>query len=616
MARREPGRLLALVVLAALARPAAGADPAPAPTAGPAPVSAPGAKPASAPAPAPSAKPAPAPAPSEYEAAFGVGDELLTRLEERGVRADPYRAGRTPTLSRNGVVASPSVLASQAGLDALRRGGSAMDAAVATAAVLSVVEPMSSGLGGDAFFLYYEAKSGRVFGLNGSGRSPRGLSREHFAEKGLERVPESGWEAVTVPGAVDAWAEGLARFGRRPLAELLAPAIAYAEEGFPVTEIVSYHWKSHEEDLRRDPWSARHYLVDGRAPGLASVARLPALAGSLRQLAEGGRDAFYRGPIAAEIVRYARESGGFFSLEDFAAHRSTWVEPLHVDYRGSEVYQIPPNGQGIAVLMLLNVLEGLDLRALGFDTPQYLHTLIEAKKLVYADLAAYVADPEGAELPVEYLLSEEYAASRRARIDPERAAAEPLPAELPAGSDTVYLAAIDREGNACSFIQSVYDGFGSKVTGGATGIVLQNRGAGFSLERGHRNEYAPGKRPFHTIIPGMVLRQGRLHLAYGLMGGPMQPQGHVQLLLHHLDFGLGIQEAIDVPRWFHARGRVVLLEHGTPRATIEALRALGHEVHPAGLRYFGGAQAVGPHPETGVYLGASDPRKDGAALGY
>jgi gamma-glutamyltranspeptidase/glutathione hydrolase len=564
----------------------------------------------------PAPRPAPAPVPSEFEAAFGVGDELLERVEARGVRADPYRAGRTPTMSRSGIVASSSVLASQAGLDALRRGGSAMDAAVATAAVLNVVEPMSTGIGGDVFFLYYEAKTGKVHGLNGSGRSPRGLTREHFSREGLTRVPEAGWESVTVPGAVDAWAEGLARFGRRPLAELLAPAIEYAEQGFPVTEVVSYQWKESEESLRGDPWSARTYLVDGNAPRQASVMKLPALARSLRQLAEGGRDAFYRGPIAREIVRYARESGGFLALDDFAEHRSTWVEPIHTDYRGSEVYQIPPNGQGIGVLMMLEVLEGFDPRELGFDTPAYLHRLIEAKKLVYADLAAYVADPDLAELPVEYLLSPAYAASRRARIDPGRAAAEVAPAELPTGHDTVYLVAIDREGNACSFINSVYDAFGSKRTGGATGIVLQNRGAGFTLEPGHRNEYAPGKRPFHTIIPGMVLRGGKLALAYGLMGGPMQPQGHVQFLLHHLDFGLGIQEAIDVPRWFHAQGKIVLIEHGTPRATIEALRALGHEVHPAGLRYFGGAQAIAVDAQSGVYLGASDPRKDGAALGY
>ncbi len=586
--------LLVCGVAAAFARAALAADPAPAT------------------APAPAAKPAP----TEFEAAFGVGDELLARLEARGVRADPYRAGRTLSMSRNGIVATSSVLASQAGLDALRRGGSAMDAAVAAAAVLNVVEPMSTGIGGDAFFLYYEAATGKVHALNGSGRSPRGLRREHFAEKQLERMPETGWESVSVPGAADAWDEGVAHFGRRPFAELLIPAIEYAEHGFPVTEIVAYQWKASEEALRGDPWSARSYLVEGRAPEAASVMKLPALARSLRQLAEGGRDAFYRGPIAREIVRYSQESGGFLSLEDFAEHRSTWVEPIHTDYRGYEVYQIPPNGQGIGVLMLLNILEGFDLRAQGFDTPEYLHTLIEAKKLVYADLAAYIADPKRAEVPVDTLLSDEYAAARRARIDPKRAASVPLPAELPGGHDTVYLVAIDREGNACSFINSLYDAFGSKLTGGATGIVLQNRAAGFSLEPGHRNEYAPGKRPFHTLMPGMVLRGGKLHLAYGLMGGAMQPQGHLQFLLHHLDFGLGIQEAIDVPRWFHAQDAIVLVEHGTPRATIDALRALGHEVHPAGLRFFGGAQAVQVDSRSGVYLGASDPRKDGAALAY
>jgi gamma-glutamyltranspeptidase/glutathione hydrolase len=584
-------KLRAIFLLAVLTAPALASDPAPPPA-------------------------PPALAPSEYEAAFGFGADLLDRLEARGVRANPYRAGRTPTMSRNGIVASSSVLASQAGLDALRRGGSAMDAAIATAAVLAVVEPMSTGLGGDAFFLYYEAKSGKVHGLNGSGHSPRALTREHFAQKGLERMPESGWESVTVPGAVDAWAEGLARFGRRPLAELLAPAIEYAEQGFPVTDIASYQWKESEEALRADPWTARTYLIDGRAPERASVMKLPALARSLHQIAKGGRDAFYRGPIAREVVRYAQESGGFLSLEDFAAHRSTWVEPIHTDYRGFEVYQIPPNGQGIGVLMLLNVLEGFDLRALGFDSPAYLHHLIEAKKLVYADLATYVADPEQAELPVAYLLSDEYAAARRARIDPQRAADEVLAAELPGGHDTVYLTAVDREGNACSFIYSIYDAFGSKLTGGSTGIVLQNRGAGFSLQRGHRNEYAPGKRPYHTIIPGMVLRGGKLYLSYGLMGGAMQPQGHVQFLLHHLDFGLEVQEAIDVPRFFHAQGRTVLFEHGTPRATLDALRALGHDVHPAGLRVFGGAQVIQIAPGSGVYVGGSDPRKDGAALGY
>ena len=551
---------------------------------------------------------------SDEEAYAGVARLELPRLERRGVRANPYRAGRTLAMGRHGMVATSHVLASEAGLDALRSGGTAMDAAVAAAAVLNVVEPMSTGLGGDAFFLYWDARAKRVFALNGSGRSPRGLAREHFGRRGS--MPQSGWETVTVPGTVDAWAEGLARFGSKPLAELLAPAIRHAEEGFPVARIVSYQWRAAEEDLRRDPWTARLYLRDGRAPEEASLFFLPALAESLRLVADGGRDAFYRGPIAREIVRYAQESGGVLSLEDFALHRSTWVEPIRVDYRGYEVVQIPPNCQGLGVLLMLNLLEGFDLASRGLGTPEYLHLLIEAKKLAYADLAAWVADPEGAEIPLHHLLSEEYARERRARIDPTRAAVDVPPGEIPAGRDTITLATIDREGNACAYINSLFDAFGSKLTGGSTGIVLQNRGSGFTLERGHGNEYAPGKRPYHTIIPGMVLRHGELYLAYGLMGGLMQPQGHVQFLLSHLEFGLDIQQAADVPRFYHHAWRILLVEHGMPAATRRALRGLGHWVFPAGPRYMGGAQAVMVHPKTGVYLGASDPRKDGAALGY
>ncbi len=540
-------------------------------------------------------------------------EHALTELEARGVRANPWRAGRSLSMSRQGMVASSHVLASQAGLDALRAGGTAMDAAVAAAAVLNVVEPMSTGIGGDVFFLYWDARARTVYGLNGSGRSPRGLPREHFSG---DVMPQSGWETVTVPGTVDAWVTGLARFGRLPLAKLLAPAIRYAEKGFPVAPIVAAQWAWSAEELRVDPWTARLYLRDGQAPAEASVFALPELGASLRAVAEGGRDAFYAGPIAREIVRYAQESGGFLSLEDFASHHSSWVEPIHLDYRGNEVYQIPPNGQGLGVLLMLSILEGYDLAAMGLNTPEYLHHLVEAKKLAYADLATYVADPEHAEIPLEFLLGDAYGASRRARIDASRAASDPGPIELPAGSDTVYLAVIDGEGNACSYINSIYAGFGSKITGGSTGVLLQNRGAGFSLVRGHRNEYAPGKRPYHTIIPGMVLRDGELYLTYGLMGGSMQPQGHVQFLLAHLEFGLDIQQANDLPRWFHHQGRMLLVEHGTPASARESLRARGHQVIPAEGGYFGGAQAVMVHPRTGVYLGSSDPRKDGAALGY
>ncbi len=541
-------------------------------------------------------------------------EKTLQALEERGIRANPYRAGRTLTMSRHGIVASSHFLASQAGLDMLRSGGLAMDAAVATAAALTVVEPMMTGMGGDVFYLYYEAKTGKIYGLNGSGHSPRGLSREHFRLKEKEEIEWDSWEAVTVPGAVDAWAAGLDRFGSKSMAEVLASAIRYAEEGFPVTETVGRLWKAFESSSPKDPWAKRTYLVDGKAPALASVFKNPNLAKSFRQIASGGRDAFYRGPIAKEIVRYADESGGFLTMEDFEAHASAWVEPISVNYHNFDVYQIPPNGQGIAVLLMLNILEALDIASIKHNSPEYLHILIEAKKLAYADLHQYVADPDSGKLPTTGLLSKEYALERSKLIDPDKAASS-VSFGLPEGCDTVYLTAIDHEGNAASFINSIYHSFGSGIVGGETGILLQNRGTGFTLEPGHVNEYAPNKRPFHTIIPGMVLKDDKLYLSYGLMGAPMQPQGHVQFLLNHIDFGMTIQEAIDTPRFRHISGLEVLLEHGTPRETMDALRKKGHIIVPRGSEFFGGSQAILVDPATGTFLGASDPRKDGAALG-
>lgn len=562
-----------------------------------------------------SAGPRPRLAMESGQAYFAQGDEAYAAVRDRGVRANPYRAGRSVTMSRRGIVASSHVLASQAGLDLLRAGGSAMDAAVAAAAVLNVVEPMSTGIGGDAFFLYYEAATGRLHGLNGSGRSPRGLTRQHLDSLGLKAIDPHSWEAVTVPGAVDAWLTGLERFGKRPVAEVLAPSIRYAEEGFAVTPIVAGVWEQIAAPLKDDEWASRTFLVHGQSPRPGTVFRSPNMARSLRQIADGGRDAFYRGPIAHEIVRYAKEAGGYLTLDDFAAHESTWVEPITTNYRGHDCYQIPPNGQGIGVLMMLNILEGFDLRSMRHNSAAYLHLSIEAKKLAYADLHHYVSDPSFNELPVEGLLSKDYAAKRRTLIDPRRAAAE-VKHGLPEGKDTIYLTAIDEAGNACSFINSLYYGFGSKKVGGATGIPLQNRGAGFTLERGHFNEYAPGKRPYHTIIPGMVLRGGKMYLSYGLMGGPMQPQGHVQYLLSHIDFDMDIQEANDVPRWHHVEGRKVLIEHGIDEDVIGELRRMGHEVEPSGGASFGGSQAILVDPVTGTFVGASDPRKDGAALAY
>lgn len=551
----------------------------------------------------------------EQRAAYEAAHDELKALEERGIRANPYRAGRTMTMSRRGIVASSHVLASQAGLDMLRSGGTAMDAAIATAAVLNVVEPLSTGVGGDAFFIYYEAATGKLHGLNGSGRAPRALTAQMLRDRGHKAIDPHSWEAVTVPGALDAWTAGLSRFGNKPLADVLAPAIGYADEGFAVTETVARSWKKAEELLRKDPWSAKTWLVDGHAPAVATVFRNPNLAKTLRTIAEGGRDALYRGPIAEQIVRHARETGGFLSMGDFEEHRSEWVEPIETNYRGFDAHQLPPNGQGLGVLLMLNILEGSDLASMRHNSPEYLHLLIEAKKLAYADMYKYIADPAMADVPVAALLDKSYAAQRRKLIDRWKAADVVAPG-VPMGRDTVYLTAIDQQGNACSFINSLYYEFGSKITGGATGVLLQNRGGGFTLEPGHRNEFAPGKRPYHTIIPGMVTRDGELYLSYGLMGGPMQPQGHVQYLLSHLDFGMTIQEANDVPRWQHTVGRTVLMEHGMPRDTMAALERMGHHIIPAAGGDFGGAQAIMVHPETGVYLGASDPRKDGAALGY
>ena len=537
------------------------------------------------------------------------------QLKKRGFVSSPYRAGRSITTSRNGIVATSHTFASLAGLDMLRSGGNAADAAVAAAATMTVVEPMSTGIGGDAFVLYYEASSGKVYGLNGSGRSPSKLTRAHFDETEQTRIEPYTWAAVTVPGAVDAYATLLDRFGSKSFAEVLQPAIHYAQEGFPVTEHIAGYWRSNEMLLQKDEAARETYLVDDRAPRMGELFKNPRLAESLRQIAQQGRDAFYAGPITDEIVRYAKSTGGYLTHDDFRHHTSTWVEPIRTNYRGYEVLQIPPNGQGLGVLMMLNILEGYPLSTMDRTSPEYLHLLIEAKKLAYADLYTYVADPDKADIPLQELLSKKYAAGRRALIAANQAANTVDPG-LPVGRDTIYLTTIDSEGNACSFINSLYHGFGSHIVGGKTGVLLQNRGAGFKLEPGHFNEYAPNKRPYHTIIPGMVLRDGRLYMSYGLMGGPMQPQGHVQLLLSHLDHQLPIQEAVDTPRWNHTAGTEVLLEHGMPEATKAALEKMGHTIRYAHGGSFGGSQVILVDPETGTFFGASDPRKDGAALGY
>ncbi len=531
-------------------------------------------------------------------------------------------------MARRGMVATSHPRATLAGLDMLRAGGLAIDGAIAAAAMLAVVEPMMTGIGGDAFLLYYRADPdggpGELLGLNGSGRSPLGLPREFFDTNAIE---SDSWAAVTVPGAVDLWQTAHRRFGRLGFADLLGPAIEVAEQGFPVSERVQGAWRAGVNRLRRDQAAAAHYLLDGEAPEPGALFRSPALARSLRRIARDGRDAFYRGPIAEEIVRCSRGAGGFLELGDFERHTSTWVQPISTRYRGREVAQLPPNGQGLGVLLLLNLLENFDLASMDPAGAHHTHLLVEAKKLAYADLHAHVGDPDGDPLrridnavPLRELLDKGYARERSRQIDPRRAASIAAPGELPTdagrvGSDTVYLAVVDGDGNAASFINSLFAPFGAAIVGGDTGILLHNRGAGFTLEPGHPNEYRPGKRPFHTIIPGMVLAAGRLELCYGVMGGPFQPQGQVQLLTGHYDHGLSLQAAIDRPRWRHTAGLEVLCERGMEPRTVAGLEKLGHRVRAAGGAEFGGAQAIGVD-RNGTLIGASDPRKDGAALGY
>lgn len=534
---------------------------------------------------------------------------------EKDIVSDATRTGRSIVMVEHGMVAASHYLAGQAGLDVLRRGGNAMDAAIATGAALWVVEPMMTGMGGDAFVLYYEAKTGEVHALNGSGRAPLTLNLEHFENTGQDAIKTTSWEAVTVPGAVDAYVTAHERFGSLPLSELLEPAIRYAEDGYPVSEIVGTLWFTQVGKLRQDEYSKRMWLVDEKAPETGTVFRIPELAKSLRLVAEGGRDAFYEGPIAEEIVRHAQATGGFLTMEDFKRQRSEWVDPISTDYRGYRVYQCPPNGQGIAVLIMLNILNGYDLGETPFGSPEYVHLMVEAKKLAWETLGRYVCDPSTSEIPVDMLLSEEFAATLRKRINPAKAMEEPETG-LPKSNDTTTWVVVDREGNGVAFINSLYSAFGSGKTGGNTGILLQNRGEGFSLVRGHPNAYAPGKRPFHTIIPGLVTKDDKLYWVYGLMGGSMQPQGHVQLITAHIDHGKTIQEAIDYPRWRHISDYTVRLETGSPDSLGPGLESLGHRVLPGNYLLFGSAQIIQIDPATNVRWGGSDSRRDGFAQGY
>jgi gamma-glutamyltranspeptidase/glutathione hydrolase len=513
------------------------------------------------------------------------------------------------------MVASSQPLASQAGLEVLKRGGNAVDAAIAMAAVLNVTEPMMTGIGGDAFMLVYLSKTKELKGLNASGRAPRALTLEHFKKKGLKTVPVVGMEPITVPGAFDGWVTLLDKFGTMKLADLLAPAIDYAENGFPVMEKAARDWDLEVDKLKRTPAAASNYLVDGSAPRAGEIFRQKNLARTFRTIARGGRDAFYTGEIARAIVDYCQKNGGFLSMRDFAEHRSEWVEPISTNYRGYTVYECPPNGQGLTALLTLNILEGFDIAAMNTRPDLYYHTLIEATKLAFADRNKYIADPAFAKVPVSQLLSREYAASRRALINPASVIESPEPGEFTNSSDTTYFTVIDKDRNAVSFINSLFDSFGSGIVAGDTGIVLHNRGTGFSLDPNHANRLEPGKRPFHTIIPAMVFKDGRLFMSFGVMGGGIQPQGHVQVLTNLIDLGMNLQQAIEAPRFRYISGSQVLMEDAMTGAVISRLIERGHRRGGESLS-MGGGQGIMINPANGTLMGASDPRKDGMALGY
>ncbi len=542
------------------------------------------------------------------------------------VTGKPF-ASRSEVIAANGMAATSQPLATQVALDILKAGGNAIDAAIAANAVLGLVEPTGCGIGGDLFAIVWDAENKELTGLNASGRSPKSLSLDYFKERGLDEVPYLGPLSVSVPGAVDGWFELHGRYGRMPMSEILAPAIRYADEGFPVTEVIAAGWANNAKTRSELPGFAETFLPAGRAPAKGEVFKNPDLAKTYRRVAAGGRDAFYKGEIAETIGAFMAEHDGFLSYDDLASHRSEWVEPVSSSYRGYDVYELPPNTQGIAALQLLNILEGFDLAGMGYGSAEYVHTFVEAKKLVYEDRARFYADMAFAEAPVEKLISKAYADERRKLIDPERAADAYVAGDAALESgDTIYMTVADKDGNMISLIQSNYGGMGSGVAPPGLGFGLQNRGALFSLEEGHANVFEPGKRPFHTIIPAFVMKDGKPWLSFGVMGGSMQPQGHAQILINMIDFGMNLQEAGDAARIRHTGssqptggtmtdGGTLYMESGIGEEVRAALRKLGHDVATDRIDY-GGYQAIMRDAKEGVYYGASETRKDGHAAGY
>lgn len=554
------------------------------------------------------------------------------------MQSPTFSSRRSPVYGRNGIVATSQPLATAAGLEILARGGNAADAAVAAGAALNVTEPTSTGIGGDMFALYYSADTGQVTALNGSGAAPSALTLDRLKNEGLlaESLPPFHPHTITVPGACAGWCDLIARHGSLSMGDVLAPAIRLAEEGFPVAPITAHFWARGADRQLKSALNGHELTIDGRAPKAGEIFRNPGLARTFKVVAERGAVGFYQGPIAESIVGVIKEAGGCMSLDDLASHVSTWEEPISVNYRGLRVYECPPNGQGITALIALNLLESFDLASLGTLSPEKMHLMIEALRLAFADAKWYVSDPAFSNIPVKELLSKEYANERRKLINTHHAALDISRGSPVSSSDTVYLSVVDQWGNACSFINSNYMGFGTGIVPKGWGFTLQNRGHNFSLDPNHPNALAPGKRPYHTIIPAMVTRPpsltGRgdggegespgetLYASYGVMGGFMQPQGHVQVLSALHDSGLDPQSALDLPRFCieadSAGGRVAL-EEGMPKETLDALQKMGHPVYEVSgyeRALFGRGQVILRDPETGVLCAGSDPRADGCAM--
>ena len=527
-------------------------------------------------------------------------------------------------VARRGMVAASNPLASQAGLAILRQGGNAADAAIAAAAVMNVTAPASTGIGGDCFALYYDAKSKTVTALNGSGRAPQANTIEHLKSKGITgAVPERGVHAVTVPGAAKGWYDLLKRHGTMSLAEVLVDGIHYAESGYGVSPVFGASWSNPatEAFLKNSP-NTEDYLPNGKAPKPGQIVQLKGLAQTFRAVAEGGPEAFYTGAIADSIVNTVQAEGGVMTHDDLKNHTSTWGDPICLDYHGVTILEHPPNGQGLAALIAMNIAHAWNLADMPVNSPERLHLMIEAMRLAFADARQYIADPATNPAPIEWLLSDSYAQERRALVSTDKAMQPPSFGTPPNTSNTIYLCTADAQGNACSFINSLFMGFGSGIVAKDTGVFLQNRGAGFVLDPDHPNALAGGKRPYHTIIPGMALKDGELWAAFGVMGGYMQPQGHFQVLNAMIDDGLNPQEALDRPRWCLKAGTpdsALALEEGIPVQTMAKLAEMGHPVQPVSGRargVFGSGQIIRRDAETGVLFGGSDPRKDGLVAAY